>query len=114
MISERTKLLLLDMRDYAQKGLRFLGGASVAQVEADEQLLFALNRAVEIVGEAASKIDPAERNAMPTIPWREAIFMRNLLIHGYDHIDIPTVVSTIRDDFPVLITEIERLLNTGA
>lgn len=114
MISERTRLLLLDMRDHAQKAARFLGGADATAVEADELLLFALNRAVEIVGEAASKVDAAERASLPSLPWRSAIAMRNLLIHGYDKIDVPTVVSTVRDDFPVLIAEIDRLLNDGA
>ncbi len=102
------------MRDNAQLALSFLGGADVEAVRADVTKLYALNRAVEIVGEAASKVDPAQRTSLTSIPWRPAISMRNLLIHGYDRVKIEYVVDTVRNDFPPLIAEIERILTDEA
>lgn len=93
MIDRRTKLLLLDMRDNAQLAITFLGPRDV--------------------GEAASKVDPAQRQQMPALPWRDAINMRNLLIHGYDRVKVEYVVDTVRNDFPPLIAEIDRVLSAN-
>jgi len=108
----RTLELLRDMREYAQHAMDFLAGKSVTDVQTDRMLLFALNRAVEIVGEAASKIDPAVRGGPPGIPWREAIDMQNLLIHGYHRVRADYVYKTVRDDFPPLIAELDATLGT--
>ncbi len=114
MIDRRAKLWLLDMRDHALKAIEFLDGRDAAAILADPLRLYALNRAVEIVGEAANRVDPSLHVKLPAIPWRPAIDMRNKLIHGYDRVDVDVVVKTVRDDFPVLIAEIERVLNAGA
>lgn len=111
-MDRRTKLLLLDMQDNAKLAITFLGARNVAEVSADLAILYAINRAVEIVGEAASKVDVHQRQQMPSIPWRDAINMRNLLIHGYDRVKVQYVVDTVRTDFPPLIAEIERILQT--
>lgn len=103
----------MDMRDNARHAIAFLGARDAASVQADLTVLYALNRAVEIVGEAASKVDPAVRATMPNLPWRFAIDMRNLLIHGYDRVKVEYVVDTVRNDFPPLIAEIERLLSAN-
>ncbi|HUG52749.1 MAG TPA: HepT-like ribonuclease domain-containing protein [Vicinamibacteria bacterium] len=45
-------------------------------------LLFALVRAIEVVGESASKISEDLRREATTIPWGLIVSMRNRLIHG--------------------------------
>lgn len=44
----------------------------------------AIVRALEILGEAASKVSSEYRQQHPEIPWREMIGMRNRLIHDYN------------------------------
>ena len=39
------------------------------------------------------------------------VSFRNLLIHGYDVIDYPTVWQAIQTSLPVLRAEVETLLN---
>lgn len=77
-------------------------------------MVYAATRAVEIVGEAASQIDPAARQTLLNVPWRQAIDMRNKLIHGYRSLQPEILYETIRDDFPPLIAELERILNDEA
>lgn len=103
----------MDMRDNARLAIQFLGRRDVAAVASEIVTLYALDRAIEIVGEAASKIDPAQRSQFQAIPWRFAIDMRNLLIHGYDHVRVAYVVDTVRKDFLPLIAENDRILNAG-
>ena len=50
-------------------------------------LLFALVRATEIIGEAASRVSPESRTTAPTVPWARITGMRNRLIHAYFDID---------------------------
>lgn len=113
MIDRRTRLWLLDMRDHAQKAIEFLDNRDAAALLTDPLRLFALNRAVEIVGEAANRVDTSVRDAIPSLPWRPAIDMRNKLIHGYDTVDVDIVVDTVRNNFPPLIAEVDRLLNAN-
>lgn len=65
------------MLDATRSVARFIAGRQKADLESDEMLRFALLRAIEILGEAASKISPEARQAMPGIPWREVVGMRN-------------------------------------
>jgi len=44
---------------------------------------------------------------------RDAAAFRNLLIHGYDLIDHRLVWSTIEEEVPVLLAEVEALLRTA-
>jgi uncharacterized protein with HEPN domain len=48
----------------------------------------AVVRNFEIIGEAASRLSPALRDAAD-IPWSKVIAFRNRLIHGYWSIDHP-------------------------
>jgi uncharacterized protein with HEPN domain len=54
-------------------------------------LLFALVHAIEIFGEAASRVSPETKAAAHQVPWSLIVSMRNRLTHGYFDID-PTVV----------------------
>jgi uncharacterized protein with HEPN domain len=44
----------------------------------------ALERCVELIGEAATRLPEEWRASHPAIPWRQIIAMRNILIHGCD------------------------------
>jgi len=63
-------------------------------------LLFALVRAIEIVGEAANKISDEARAALPAIPWPAIVGMRNRLIHAYFEVDPQLVWQTATVEQP--------------
>ena len=69
-------------------------------------LLFALVRAIEIVGEAASKVSAPTREHVP-IPWAAVIGMRNRLAHAYFDIDRDILWATVTQSLPELQTGIE-------
>jgi hypothetical protein len=50
-------------------------------------LLFALVRAIEILGEPASKVSAETRKTAPNVAWSQITAMRNRLIHAYFDID---------------------------
>jgi uncharacterized protein with HEPN domain len=71
------------MVEAAESAQRFVASRTRADIDTDEQLRFALVRAVEIIGEGASRISPETRSTVHTVPWADIIFMRNRLVHAY-------------------------------
>lgn len=101
---------LHDMLQYALKAVRFCENKSQGDLERDEVLQLAVARAVELVGEAASRVPQDVRTHHPTIPWQDIVGTRNRLIHGYDRIDVRIVWDTIQDDLPPLIETLRSSL----
>lgn len=76
---DRVRLHILE----AAEAMRdFVNGRSESDLQSDLQFQFALTHAVEIVGEAASRVSSETREALPAVPWRAMIGMRNRLAHG--------------------------------
>jgi len=100
------------MIEAAESAQRFIAGRTRADIDTDEQLRFALVQAVQIIGEAASRILPETRSAIPSVPWADIIFMRNRLVHGYFDIDHDIVWETATKDIPDLLPLLRPLLPT--
>ncbi|HEX5370550.1 MAG TPA: HepT-like ribonuclease domain-containing protein [Dehalococcoidia bacterium] len=57
----------------------------------DALLIHAIERELEIVGEAARRISDTYRTAHPEIPWRSIIGLRNVLAHDYANVDLTSL-----------------------
>ena len=99
---------LRHMIDAAKSAQQFVAGRSRGDLDSDSMLLFALVRAIEIVGEAASRISPDARMALPSIPWAEIISMRNRPAHGYFDIDADILWKTATVEIPELLALLSR------
>ena len=69
----------------------------------------AILKAVEIVGEAASRVSADTKEAHPEIPWPEIIGLRNRLVHAYFEVNLKRVWETVQRDIPYLITQLEPM-----
>ena len=101
---------LRHMLDAAQQAIRFARGKNRQALERDEMLTFAILRALEIVGEAASQVSKKFQVAHPEIPWPQIIGMRNHLVHAYFDVDVERVWDTVTDDLPPLITALKQIV----
>jgi uncharacterized protein with HEPN domain len=99
-----------DIRAAANKAMAFLGGRSVVELSADERTVFAVVRALEILGEAAKHIPTDVREKYPTVPWRNMAGIRDKLIHDYLNVNLNVVWTTVTDDLPLLIPQIELII----
>ena len=104
------RVRLRHMLDHGREALQMIQGRERGDLDHDRMLQLSLTRLVEIVGEAASKIAPADRANYPRIPWPEMVGMHQRLVHGYDVVDLQVLWDTITDDLPPLIAELERAL----
>ena len=76
------RIRLRHMLDATNAALRFVEGKRREDLDRDEMLLFALVRAVEVIGEAAGKVSVEGRAEMPAVRWSAIVGMRNRLVHG--------------------------------
>jgi len=100
---------ILHMIEAAEAVLEFTAGRTAPDLDNDRMLLFALLRAIEVLGEAASKISPETRAASGTVPWKQIIATRNRLIHGYFDIDRGIVWKTATEEIPSLLIQLRPL-----
>ena len=98
------------MADAAEAVGQFIEGQERADLDRNRMLLFALVRAVEVLGEAASKVSVETRAEFPDVPWNAIVGMRNRLIHGYFDVDTEIVWKTVTVEVPVLRELLRRLL----
>ena len=73
-------------------------------------LVFAVVRAIEILGEAAAKVRPETRDAASDIPWPLIVSMGNRLIHAYFDIDHEVVWKTATEELPRLLIQLRVLI----
>ncbi len=71
-------------------------------------------RRLEIIGEAARRISLTTRAAFPELPWEEMVGLRNVLIHEYDDVDLSIVWNTVRNELPLLISALQKILGEQA
>jgi len=86
---------------------------SVEALQTDQQVQDAVIRNIEIIGEAASRIQkqaPEFVTAHPELPWIEMRGMRNKMIHNYFDVSLTVVWNTIKDNLPPLKQQIDALL----
>lgn len=74
-------------------------------------LLFAVVRAIEVLGEAAGKVSQETRSIGVDVPWSSIVSMRNRLIHGYFDIDTEIVWKTMTNEIPALLPALKALLD---
>jgi len=101
---------LWDMLDSAKTISNFVYGVSFNQYMQDRKLQLAVERSIEIIGEAARHVSKAVQDTHPDIPWPSIIDQRNVLAHEYGEIKQELIwkVATVR--IPELIAALEPMV----
>jgi len=107
---DRDSAHLWDILDAARTITQFISDANSESYLVDRKLQLAVERLLEIIGEAAGKISRDFKQAHSEIPWREMIGQRNILAHEYGRIEQQRIWSTVTTDIPELIKMIEPLI----
>ena len=107
---ERDSAYLWDMLDSAHSACEFTAGVPFDSYKRDRKLQLAVERAVEIIGEAARRVSEEYRLAHPEIPWRSMIAQRNVLAHEYGEIKHERMWLLVTEHLPALIHDLEKLV----
>ena len=76
----------------------------------DKKTIYAVTKALEIIGEATKNLPDSLKNEYPDVPWKFMAGIRDKVVHGYFSVDLPIVWSTAKTDVPSLKPLIEEIL----
>jgi uncharacterized protein with HEPN domain len=101
---------LWDMLEAAREACGFVEGLTFKEYTRNRMVQRAVERSVEIIGEAARNVSEAFRAEHPEIPWRSIIGQRNVLAHEYGEVrqERLWLVATVK--IPELIPLLEPLV----
>ena len=108
-----SKKYLYDIACAAKLALGFVEGKNFSDYSAYPMLRSAVERQLEIVGEALAqlaRIDPG--TASQISEYQRIIAFRNILIHGYAEIDHRIVWNVLELKLPAVLRQASELLGT--
>lgn len=88
----------------------YIEGMTAESFKKNELVIDAVIRNLEVIGEASKSIPSTIRRSHPDIPWDQMNGMRNLLIHEYFGVDVPTVWHTAKRHLPLLKRQLDYIL----
>ncbi|MDQ3248418.1 MAG: DUF86 domain-containing protein [Chloroflexota bacterium] len=81
-------------REYAEKATRFVAGLNYTDFAENNEKMFAVMYALQVISEAANRLPRSLTKRYPEVLSVKVIGMRNYLIHGYDSMDLSIVWNT--------------------
>lgn len=109
-LEPRDAAYLWDIIETAKAVSEFTAGVKPHEYLADRKLQMAVERAVEIVGEAARRVSDSFKADHPEIPWRQIVAQRHVIAHEYGEIKQERLWLVATRDVPVLVGQLEPLL----
>jgi uncharacterized protein with HEPN domain len=101
---------LLDMPESVVKRERYIDSLDKAAFVANDLVLDAVIRNLEIIGEAARQIPEALREQYPLVPWRRVVGLRNVVIHRHLAADPDIIWAIATQQLPELKTLLQTML----
>jgi len=109
-MSDRDRLILLKIAGYINETLSYTKGLDFAAFSQDRKTINATAFVLGQIGELAKQISEEFQNATAHIYWRGIRGLRNRIVHDYENLDMNRLWEVIRDDLPILETQIQNLL----
>jgi len=104
-------LFLDDIAQSSQKILRYISGFSYEQFLHDDKTYDAVIRNLEVIGEAVKNIPEEIRTRYPEIEWRKMAGLRDIVAHEYFGVSDEIVWDVIQNKIPVLLEQVNQILN---
>jgi uncharacterized protein with HEPN domain len=98
------------MLDAAKAVAEFVSSRTLHDYRNNRMLRNAVERNIEIIGEAANRVSQTFQKAHPEIPWKSIIGQRHVLIHEYGEINHERIWAVATEHIPKLIAVLEPLL----
>ena len=103
---------LSDIDEAMTDAQQFAEGHTLEDFREDRKLRFAIERALEIIGEATSNVSDEVKAQDDALPWREMRGLRNVVAHEYHRVDPARVWRVVTQDIPRTQEKVRALLKT--
>lgn len=113
MSKRSEKQLLLDMMEATSRVLKYTAGLDERMFLEQEQTIDSVVRNIQVIGEAASRIGRAFRDAHPEIEWPGIIGMRHRLVHDYFEVEEKLIWRVVETKLPDLLIQLKGILDSG-
>jgi len=113
-LDKRDAGYLWDMLDSAKIVLEFTANVSQDDYLKDRMRQLAVERSLEILGEAAKRVSDEFRNEHEEVPWRSLTGLRNVLAHEYSEVKQERIWTLSKKEVPVLIKILDDILEEFA
>ncbi|NCQ86213.1 MAG: DUF86 domain-containing protein [Microcystis aeruginosa W13-18] len=110
MIERYSEDYLRDMEEAIGLAIEFTEGMDFDDFCQDKKTIFAVTRAIQIIGEAVKKIPENIRQQYPQVPWKDIAKMRDKVTHQYFSVKLDVVWHTVKQDLPFLHSLVTRIL----
>lgn len=87
-------------------------GLSYSEFIADRRRRDAVVRNFEIIGEATKKLPDDLKVRYPSVAWKQVAGLRDVIAHGYFHIDYEILWGIITNTLPKFKTELTKIKKT--
>lgn len=101
---------LSDIEQAMSDARNFAAGCDLDAYRQDRQLRYAIERALEIIGEATANLSDEVKARDPSVPWKEMRGLRNIVAHAYHRVDPARVWMVVTRDLPRTQEKIQALL----
>lgn len=109
---DKDSAYLWDMLDAARTITQFTSGLTLEKYLRDRKLQLAIERLLEIIGEAANRISSQIQQDYSEIPWRKIIGQRNVIAHEYGEIKQERIWTVVSSNIPGLIEKLKPLVKS--
>lgn len=99
-----------DILEFAEKLARYVA-KGYEEFKAEEGSGLAIERLIELVGEASGHLTDETKSQFPDIAWKDIAGMRVLLAHAYHRVDYEVVWEAATISIPELAEQLKKLLN---
>jgi len=103
------KVRLQHILDAINEIENYVKNISINEFSKSSEKKFASVKQLEIIGEAANRINKETKSNHPEVEWTKIIALRNILVHDYYVIDENIVWNIITVDLPKLKNQIISL-----
>jgi len=108
-LNENDLSFLIDIVDCIMDINEFTKGIGFYEFEKDKMRRLAVERQLEIIGQAANKISIDTQNILKNIPWPNIIGLRNKLAHDYGEILAERIWVISQNSIQELLKELEKI-----
>jgi uncharacterized protein with HEPN domain len=102
--------LVKHINDECEFVLKYTAEFTYEEFYENKVLLKAIERCIEIIGEACKKIDKEFSSNYPEIEWRKRAAARNIIIHNYTGVDYEVLWEIVKENIPELEFQIKNII----